>query len=149
MNRRLNRPYEVLRAKHLARKAAQQTTEGNQMPTREQQAAFELAREIKTAGLRVFLAERGTYGFFTDADGKRVVCFQWDGLEGMTFSGNFRSTGPGDGSGWRMERGDFHEMLKAYPPQWAVPRSSWAFTTLAQHQKTYQQSSRYAEVETL
>ena len=109
----------------------------------------ELAAEIKAAGFRVFLAERGTYGFYTDAEGTRVVSFQYD-LCGFKFSGNYNSKRCG--SGWGLgETGEVSEagikaMFESGPPLWATRGEQVSLTTLAQHLKTYQSSSRYTEV---
>lgn len=71
-------------------------------PDYKTEAIKQLAAEIKRAGFRVFIAERGTYGFYTDTDGTRVVSFQYD-LCGMTFSGNYKTSNPrGTGSGWGL-----------------------------------------------
>lgn len=112
-------------------------------------AVAELAAEIKAAGYRVFLAESGTYGFFTDAEGARVVCFQFD-LGGFKFSGNYRSKSCG--TGWIM--GDAYgvspeglaAMIESRPPHWATKGEAVQQTTLAQHLQTYQLSSRYTEL---
>lgn len=114
-----------------------------------------LAAQIKAAGFRVFLAESGTHGFYTDAEGTRLVSFQRD-LGGFKFSGNYRARNAADGrsvgSGWAL--GDTYKvspsglkaMLDSCPPQWATRGITVDLTTLAQHLKTYQSSSRYTEV---
>lgn len=103
----------------------------------------ELVPQIKAAGFRVFVAERGTYGFYTDKDGERVVSFGV-GLSGVTFSGNCRSRRCG--TGWRLDRAPFVEMLWRSPPDWATRGEAVTLTTLQQHLDTYQKSSRYTEV---
>jgi len=54
---------------------------------RNQDAIAELAASIQSDGFRVFIAERGDYGFYTDAEGTRVVSFGPD-FGGFKFSGN-------------------------------------------------------------
>jgi len=105
----------------------------------------ETAARIKGAGFRVFIAERPTYGFYTDEDGTYVVCFQAD-LGGISFSGNYRSTR--SGGGWRLITSTPEEMFKQRPPMWAVGGEPHPVTmkTLAMHLKDYQKSSRYKEV---
>lgn len=108
-----------------------------------------LAADIVNAGFRAFIAKRGTYGFLTDAEGSRVVCFQFD-LGGISFSGNYKSDQPRHtGSGWGMGipsgTPNYKELLRSGPPDWAVRGANWKFTTLAQHLADYQASSQYTE----
>ena len=111
------------------------------------EAVAQLAQEIKAAGFRVFIAKSGTHGFYTDAEGSKVVSFQFD-LGGFKFTGNYKTSEPrSTGNGWQLEEnGDFKDMFNQYPPTWAVRQASWKFTTLAQHQATYQASSQYTEI---
>lgn len=116
------------------------------------EATQQLAQEIKAAGFRVFIAKSGTYGFYTDETGSRVVSFQFD-LGGFKFSGNYKTDQPRiTGSGWGLGDGGsftaegFRSMFESNPPQWAVRQSNWKLTTLEQHLKTYQASSQYTEV---
>jgi len=115
------------------------------------EAVRELAAEIKKSGFRVFIAKSGTYGFYTDEAGSRVVSFQYD-LCGFKFSGNYMTDQPRScGTGWIMGEvsnltaDGFRNMFNSHAPQWAVGKANWNFTTLAQHLKTYQQSSQYVE----
>ena len=108
-----------------------------------------LAAQIKATGYRVFIAASGTYGFFTDTDGTKVISF-WMDLT-LSFSGNYRGLkdARGIGTGWRISESDpgqYDQMFAAYPPRWAVGDNSWEFTTLEQHLKNYQKSSKYVEV---
>ena len=115
---------------------------------RERETITEEARKIRAAGLRVFLGESGRYGFFTDADGLRVVSFQMDFFS-VAFGGNYETSEPRRiGTGWRIgeNRSDYAEMLAAGAPQWATQGASWRHTTLAEHLDTYNKSSVYAEV---
>lgn len=106
-----------------------------------------LAVEIMSAGFRVFIAERGHYGFYTDEAGSRVVSFQYD-LGGVSFSGNYKTSAPKScGTGWGLESGTFAEMFNQSAPRWAVRDAIWSYTTLAQHLATYQASSRYTELQ--
>ena len=109
----------------------------------------ETAGKIKAAGYRVFLSESREYGFYTDKNGTKVVSFQTD-LSGIPFSGNYKTSKPmTTGTGWRIadnDNGNYRKMFNAMPPSWAVHDSQWSFTTLEQHLKTYQKSSRYSEI---
>lgn len=110
------------------------------------EAISELAVQIKQAGYRVFIAARGEYGFYTDACGSRVVCFQYD-LGGINFSGNYKTEQPRTtGTGWRLEVAGFTDMFNQVAPEWAVGRFKWTYTTLAQHLATFQASSKYVEL---
>ena len=108
-----------------------------------QQETRELASELIAQGYRAFIAASGTYGLYTDAEGSRMVTFQY-GLCGFEFGGNYRS--PGNGSGWRLETESFDRMFKANPPHWAVGRTPTRLTTLAEHLDIYGSSSKYVEV---
>lgn len=112
------------------------------------EAVQQLAAEIKNAGFRVFIAKSGAYGFFTDAEGTRVVSFQYD-LGGFKFSGNYVTDQPrSTGTGWVMgsaSRGNYKQLFESYAPEWAVKGAKWKHTTLAQHLATYQASSVYVE----
>lgn len=116
------------------------------------EAVAQLAQEIKAAGFRVFIAKSGTYGFYTDEAGSRVVSFQFD-LGGFKFSGNYKTDQPRQtGTGWGMGESvnvsaeGFRNMFESNPPQWAVRGANWELTTLDQHLATYQRSSLYTEV---
>lgn len=114
------------------------------------EAVQELAQEIKKAGFRVFIAKSGTYGFYTDEAGSRVVSFQFD-LGGFKFSGNYKSkscgTGWGMGESYSYSPEGFRNMFKSNPPQWATNGEAVTINTLEQHLKTYQSSSQYTELQ--
>lgn len=108
------------------------------------EAVAQLAQEIKAAGFRVLIAKSGTYGFYTDEEGTKVVSFQYD-LGGFKFTGNYKSKSCG--TGWMMEDGmTFDAMLKADAPNWATKGEAVQCTTLEQHLATYQTSSVYTEI---
>lgn len=115
-----------------------------------QQAIAELVPNIKKAGFRVFLAENKQYGFFTDEEGSRVICFQVEFFS-PTFSGNYVTDNPTQtGGGWQIidEQNyseDFKAIFATHPPSWAVRDSKWRFATLEDHQNQYQASSKYEE----
>lgn len=110
------------------------------------EAVKQLAQEIKAAGFRVFLAQSGTYGFYTNAEGSKVVCFQLD-LGGFTYSGNYKTEQPRQtGTDWGLTGNSFENMFNQMPPQWATNGFSYKLTTLAQHLATYQASSKYSEI---
>jgi len=100
----------------------------------------ELVAMIQKEGLRVFIAERGTYGFYTDNTGKRIVSFQLD--SSLTFSGNYKSKS--NGTGWRICEGlpsNFTKLLSINSPF-----EFDHYTTLDEHLNMYQKSSKYKEV---
>lgn len=112
------------------------------------EAVQQLAAEIKNAGFRVFIAKRGTHGFFTDTNGSRVVSFQYE-PSGFKFSGNYKSDQPrSTGTGWDMGKAisaNYNELFNSGAPRWAVGSAEWKFTTLAQYLATYQSSSVFTE----
>lgn len=108
-------------------------------------AIAELGKKIADAGFRVFIARSGTYGFYTDAEGSRVVSFQYD-LNGFKFSGNYKTDNPRQtGNGWELEAGSYREMFEQSPPSWAVGAARWKLSSLVAHLMTYQKSSCYTE----
>lgn len=110
------------------------------------EATKELANAIKKAGFRVFLAERGTYGFYTDAEGSKAVSFQFH-LGGFKFFGNYKSDQPRQtGTGWQLADGSFQDMFDQFPPSRAVGAAAWKFTTLDQLINIYQNSSKFGEL---
>ena len=105
---------------------------------------------LKGHGFRVFIAERGTYGFYTDQSASRVVSFQCS-LGIVSFSGNYNSRSCG--SGWRITddivsptKEEAQMMLDSNAPYWATKGEQVSLVTLDDHLKKYQQSSRYKEV---
>ena len=114
-----------------------------------EQAAI-IAQAAINAGYRAFIAESGHYGFYTDAKGSRIVSFQCDGFHD-SISGNYKTSNPAKtGTGWRISDDFSKDNLVAYfeqfPPRWATGDATWEYTTLDQHQDTYQASSKYSEV---
>lgn len=112
----------------------------------------ELAHALKTKGFRVFIAEKGTYGFFTDTEGTRVVSFGFD-LGVLRFSGNYTTDNPrATGTGWFIREGwtmDFEGLFNAHPGWAFVSNTKWKFTPLGRFLELYQPSSRYFELSTV
>lgn len=121
----------------------------------EQETIDHITRLAKAAGFRVFIAERGNYGFYTDQEGTAVVCFQVNGCD-FRLSGNYRPydslAGKYTGTGWIIsdtvpaDKGTLISAFKRYPPRWATGCYQVSRTTLQQHQAAYQDSSRYQEI---
>lgn len=128
--------------------------------TRDQTIARDFAARVTALGFAVYLAERGTCGFVTDAAGSRVLCFGSDGDLG----GNYGPPSTHSGTGWRMEGDiwtlrtaeDVRAALYASPPSWCgrdvrpdsecagTPARGWRYlTTLSQFLALYGSSSRY------
>lgn len=112
-----------------------------------------IAQKLASFGYTVYIAQSGTYGFYTD--GAHVVSF--GGPWGVSFSGTYRALtdegGRSVGSGWLMEDGkelsDITEeqartFITANAPWWATRGIPVIMTTPEQHLKTYGPSSRYA-----
>lgn len=109
------------------------------------QSLEELAAKIKSYGLRVFIAEKGTYGLYTDVEGSRVVGFE-SRSGNITFSGKLMYS-----AGWRIEEApqskeDFLSALYTPAPCWVSGGLSLTYQTLERQLKDYQQSSKYVEV---
>ena len=64
--------------------------------TTDKERTAELINKIKSFGYPVYLSEKGNYGFFTNADGSRIVSFQIDYFF-FNFSANHKSIGLGTG----------------------------------------------------
>ena len=118
----------------------------------EKAAIKEVAEMALNEGLRVFIAESGTYGFFTDTEGERCVYFQMDYFTPV-FSGCYKTDNPRQtGIGWRITDHDdpfpnkLRPLLNATPPRWAVPDTQWRYTTLDEQLAMYQKSSKYVEL---
>lgn len=109
------------------------------------EAVTELAKQIKAAGFRVFIAKSGTYGFYTDEAGEKLVSFQFD-LGGFRFTGNYKTDNPhGCGTGWQLVEGrSFQEMFNECPT-WSLRGAKWHYTTVEQYLSTYQRSSVFTE----
>jgi hypothetical protein len=109
----------------------------------------ELVMDLRKNGFTVYLAEKGTYGFYTDDYETRITDFEMD-LGGIRFSGNYRTNMQYlTGEGWTLERDSYYKMLYAYPPYWATKGSKWHFTTVQEQLKRYNASSRYTKLEPL
>lgn len=116
------------------------------------QEVREYAARIVALGFRVFIAEAGHYGIITDKEGLRVVSFSFDG-PWSSVSLNYGPPSAESGTGcrysdapWALKaREDVQKALDCMPPAFAG--RGWKYmTTLAQHLKTYGESSRYTEV---
>jgi len=113
---------------------------------------------VLSAKLRIFFAEKGNYGFITDEHGCRVLSFGMDGIR-LHFGGQYRAVKNGDGvyvgQGWRITDNQYPENAhdikelfaqSTHAPRWATGGKPVIITTLEEHLKTYQWSSRYTEV---
>lgn len=115
----------------------------------ERENARRIADAALAAGYRAFLSESGTYGFYTDTEGTRVVSFQ-SRYSMPCVSGNYvTSCGRETGTGWKISDGFDPALLDAYfnakPPRWAVKNHEWRYATLEDELKRYQSSSRFVE----
>lgn len=110
-----------------------------------------LTAKLLGFGYRVFVAESGEYGFFTDTQGARIVSFGFD-YSALVFSGNYKSLNCG--SGWRIgDRMDLCDIdegvarlaINASPPEWCTRGELVRMRTLESHLAIFQKSSRYVE----
>jgi len=116
----------------------------------------ELVSKIKSFGYPVYLSEKGNYGFFTNADGSRVISFHIDYFF-FNFSANHKSIGLGTGYRitndekcllWEIDTFCTAKFLESLinAPIYKSRRKNERFiswTTLNQHLEMYQQSSKY------
>lgn len=117
------------------------------MSSYDKEAIKKIAQNIKAAGFRVFIAKSGTYGFYTDDAGSRVVSFGVD-LGTVKLSGNYKTSAPKQcGTGWGLKPTDnYNAAFNEIAPSFAVPNGvSWRYTTLAEYLKNYQESSKFVE----
>lgn len=106
----------------------------------------DVVKDLLAEGWRVFIAKRGDYGFFTNEAGERTVSFD-RGLGGLNWSGNYKTSDPRQtGDGWRLEPSTYMNMFAAYPPQWAVRKTSWKYQTLDMKLAVFQKTSQYEEI---
>ena len=108
----------------------------------------ELAQDIKAAGFRVFLAESGTHGFYTDDQGSKIVSFQLDILT-PTFSGNYDTSNPSQaGQGWIIGTGsdNYKAIFDETPPTAHFGNTKWRYKSLNDYISLYQKSSKFAEL---
>lgn len=124
--------------------------------TTDKERTAELVSKIKSFGYPVYLSDKGNYGFFTNADGSRVICFQIDYFF-FNFSANHKSIGWGSGYRitndeqcllWEIDTFCTPEFLESLinAPVYKSSRNDGRFiswTTLDQHLATYQSSSKY------
>ncbi len=120
--------------------------------TYKQQAAQEFAQRILALGFRVWMAERGTYGFISDETGKRVLSFSAEDCGSL--GGNYGPPSRESGTGWRMDQGphdlrtadDVRAALNALPPSFCG--NGWKYlTSVAQHLGQFGTSSHYVELQ--
>jgi hypothetical protein len=119
---------------------------------RNQQAALDFAQKAKAWGFRAFLAEKRKYGFVTNADGSRVVSFEFNDGRGKLL-GNYGPPSSESGTGWVLDKDpddvrsaeEMARVLAAHPP--AFCGKGWSrLSTLADHLALYGTSSRYTEL---
>ena len=118
----------------------------------QRQEAREFAERIKALGFKVYMAEKGTYGFITDDSMSRVMGFEFDGLR-SSLGGNYGPATQESGTGWQLSKNpeqiktaeDVKAALYETPPPFAG--KGWRyFTTVEQHLAVYGSSSKYVEI---
>lgn len=92
---------------------------------------------------RVYVSKTGTYGYYTDTKGQRVVSFYMT-CGDVHFTGNYQSHKCG--TGWQLQQDTYENMFNANPPQWATQGERVKLCTQAMQQARYQWSSGYREV---
>ena len=121
----------------------------------ERQIAADFAAKALEAGFEVWLADSGTYGFYTDDAGKRVVSFGAR-FDGINLGGNYAASRE-SGTGWQMEdliSPDFatpkrlRNWLDANAPHWTKNHNP-RYTTREDQLREYGPSSKYQRVTAL
>lgn len=125
------------------------------MKTEKQIAVLELAKQINSLGLTVYIAENGCYGFFTNSDGSRVISFEIN-FSWFNFSINHKSHNLGTGyritSDGECSIYDFNWLTPDYvgrllnSPPYRSRRKNEKFirwTNFDEHMKIYNSSSKY------
>ena len=118
--------------------------------TPSQKMGKEFADHAKAMGFTVYLAKTGTYGFLTDNDGMRVLCFDCDHMRGTKLSGNYQPS-KNHGTGWQIaesvhlpRKDELQAYLYTPVPNW-ITRPVQPFTTVEQHLDRYGRSSGYTK----
>lgn len=111
---------------------------------------LEIADFIKSKNYRVFIAEAGTYGIYTNKDGLKVVYFQLSlNSSNIEVSGCYKTDKRKNGTGWLItdsfNNNDIDAYIRALAPTWAVGNSKVHYTTLTEYMKVYACSSKYHE----
>jgi hypothetical protein len=105
-----------------------------------------VVKELLDRGWRVFVAESGTHGFYTNESGDYIVSIQSD-YGGVNVSGNYRSQLCG--TGWRIDDVFNIAQAKSYfecgAPRWATRGESVKKVSLSGYLDSYQKSSKFTE----
>lgn len=114
----------------------------------EREMIADLVRSILQGGLKVYLAEAGTHGFYTDEAEQSMVGFPVE-LLGLSFTGHYKTSSPETtGTGGGMPRPyPLRDGLKYGPPLWAPSGAKWRHTTVKEHLNQYDWSSKYHVVD--
>lgn len=105
-----------------------------------------IAAKLAAWGFKVWRAERGTHGFYSDDTGARVVSFQTTGGQ-IRISGNYAAT-RGSGTGWHIadnapwDKSMAQDWLTMGAPAWA--NRAPVYVTVAEHMAIYGKSSGFA-----
>lgn len=110
----------------------------------------EVSQNLLAQGFKVYIAAKGTYGFYTDEKGSKVISFDCD-LGSVSASASYKTSNPSKtGTGFRITENfdvkDAAQYLKASAPGWAIGNATYTFTTLEQYLKQYQDSSKFVEL---
>lgn len=106
----------------------------------------DLKERLESFGFVVYVAKSGTYGVYTDLEGKTLTSFQYDRLEGLTYSGNYKGIGCNIGSGWRHEnkcnyrllnKATYESMLYSSAPEWATGGGKYYLKSLKEYMNFY------------
>lgn len=124
--------------------------------TYQRDAIVKLTKKLLSLGFRVWVAEKGSYGFYSDESGSRVCDFQVDYFF-ISFSGNYSSSN--SGTGWRISKDEEFTItnegvhITKEKASKMLHCNTWVrdpkivYTTLDQKLKSYSfECSKYSEV---
>jgi hypothetical protein len=111
------------------------------------QVIRQFAELAKEQGFKAYLSYNDEYGYFTDAEGKKVISFQLD-FGSVVCSANVKNTS-GGGTGYRIETGqkpkDFYAQgIPSWYHPYCTPKTR--FATQEEYQKDFQKSSKFYEI---
>jgi len=115
----------------------------------EKETILQFANELVDMGFTVYIAESGTYGFYTNSDQSRVISF---GLSyGSVKLSHNCEPHEETGTGWTLalpqqwDYDGFNAVLNSGLPYWNRVTMPVKMATMATYLKRYQKSSKFWE----
>ena len=117
----------------------------------EKEQISRLATIMVSLGFDVWLAKKGTHGFYTDSAGTRIVDFSFSRPNMRALFGSYKGTRE-HGEGWLIIEGLDDLTVSKLNKYLYMPAPSWTgnknpiYTTKLQHLKEYGKSSKYQQI---